>query len=413
MNDTERFNHDRASVMSMIKFILMIGIIGALCWLGTKIFVILVPFLIGFLLAKTSNIIASPIAGLFTKSDPSKIRPGQKKSTRTKVASCVYAILIILLLIIVVFICIALIAQANNLIEKIAGLAGGFDFSSISIWLDSLAQRSNGIIKPEMTETFKDSLNDMGNNIVSAIPSVLTRFLSSVWNLIGNIPYGVFFVISIILSGHYFINDGPGVLRFYVRNTPNRLFRNRVFSLVNDPSVTLFQVLGGYLILMVITSVEAALVFALSGMSDYAVVLGIVTGVIDFLPVVGASIVMIPAAIFLVFHNQLAGALVIVGGLAIMTVIRRVIEPPIIGKSMHVHPLITLISMGAGVYIWGAAGFLLGPMLAIIIIQVFKVFELNKKVMSYLSSILERLMRKSTNDSDDSKDSSITCDPQS
>ena len=72
--------------MSMIKFILMIGIIGALCWLGTKIFVILVPFLIGFLLAKTSNIIASPIAGLFTKSDPSKIRPGQKKSTRTKVA---------------------------------------------------------------------------------------------------------------------------------------------------------------------------------------------------------------------------------------------------------------------------------------------------------------------------------------
>ena len=88
-------------------------------------------------------------------------------------------------------------------------------------------------------------------------------------------------------------------------------------------------------------------------MSDYAVVLGIVTGVIDFLPVVGASIVMIPAAIFLVFHNQLAGALVIVGGLAIMTVIRRVIEPPIIGKSMHVHPLITLISMGAGVYIWG------------------------------------------------------------
>ena len=72
----------------------------------------------------------------------------------------------------------------------------------------------------------------MGNNIVSAIPSVLTRFLSSVWNLIGNIPYRVFFVISIILSGHYFINDGPGVLRFYVRNTPNRLFHNRVSRLL-------------------------------------------------------------------------------------------------------------------------------------------------------------------------------------
>nr|MCR4688666.1 hypothetical protein [Saccharofermentans sp.] len=83
MNDIERYHRDRASVMAMVKFILMVCIIGVLCWLGTKVFVVLIPFLVGFLLAKTSFIIANPIAKKIAKgSDPSKLKPGQKKSTK-------------------------------------------------------------------------------------------------------------------------------------------------------------------------------------------------------------------------------------------------------------------------------------------------------------------------------------------
>ena len=57
------------------------------------------------------------------------------------------------------------------------------------------------------------------------------------------------------------------------------------------------------------------------------------------------------------------------------------------------HPLITLIAMAAGVYIWGAAGFLIGPVIAIIIIQVIKVFEIDKMAGTYFSGILDRFMK--------------------
>ena len=60
---------------------------------------------------------------------------------------------------------------------------------------------------------------------------------------------------------------------------------------------------------------------------------------------------------------------------------------------MHMHPLVTLFAMAAGVYIWGPAGFLLGPVLAIIIIQIIKVFEIDKIVGKYFSGVLDRFMK--------------------
>nr|MCR4688359.1 AI-2E family transporter [Saccharofermentans sp.] len=163
---------------------------------------------------------------------------------------------------------------------------------------------------------------------------------------------------------------------------------------VNDLSVLLFRVLGGYFTLLIITSVEAAVIFAFAGIPGLSIILGLLTGVIDFLPVLGASVVMLPVAVYCLANGNLVGAIVIVVGLAIMTVIRRVIEPSILGKSMQMHPLITLISMAAGVAVWGLAGFLLGPALAIIIAQIIKVFGIDKKVTEYVSNVLERLMKE-------------------
>ena len=100
MNDLERYNRDKASVMSMLKFILAVGITVGLLYVGKIVAIILVPFLIGFLLAKTSDIIAKPLSKLFDK-DAKKIRPGRRKSTHTKTALVIYVILNIFVFIII------------------------------------------------------------------------------------------------------------------------------------------------------------------------------------------------------------------------------------------------------------------------------------------------------------------------
>jgi hypothetical protein len=154
--------------------------------------------------------------------------------------------------------------------------------------------------------------------------------------------------------------------------------------------MTVFRVLGGYMALFIITAAEAYLVFMAAGVYNYGLILALITALIDFMPVLGISATMIPVMIWLFLNGKIASVVIIIIGMAIMTVIRRFIEPPILGKSMHIHPLLTLIAMAAGVYIWGAIGFLLGPALAIIILQIIKVFEIDKKVGDYLSGIFER-----------------------
>ena len=393
MNDLERYQRDRASVMSMLKFILMVLIIAACAYVGKIIAVIMVPFLIGFLLAKTSDLLAKPFSKLFDK-DPKKIKSGRKKSTHTRTALVIYVILDVIIVIFIVITCIGLAYQANSLLVALANATKTLKPQEIldTQILERFSVENGGFLTEEMILSLKDDVANMGQTVVKNIPQLISSSLSSLWKLVGNLPYAVFFVISILLSGFYFINDGPAVLKIFVKNTPNRKFRNRVFTLLNDLSIMVFRVLGGYLILFIITAFESFFVFWIAGLHEYAIVLSLITALIDFLPVLGVSATMIPMMIYQVLHGNFVSAIVMLIGLILMTIIRRFVEPAVLGKSLRMHPLVTLIAMAAGVYIWGAAGFLLGPVLAIIIIQAIKIFEIDKKAGKYFSGILDNLM---------------------
>lgn len=394
LNDVERYKRDRASVMSMLKFILIVAILIGCGYIGKVIVVILVPFLIGFLLSKTSMIIAKPISKIFDK-DATKIKPGRKKSTHTKTALVIYVILNIVAFFLIVLICIGLVYQANNLLVTLAEVSKSFKPSEVlnTQILDKFTVENGGFITPEMINSLRENITNMGQTVVKNIPQMISAALSKIGSLLGNLPYGIFFIISIILSGFYFINDGPSVMKFFVKNTPNRKFRNRIFTLLNELAYLVFRVLGGYFALFIITAVESFIVFWLAGLREYSIMLAIITALIDFLPVLGVSATMIPVIIYLIMHGEIISAVVVIAGFVIMTIVRRFIEPPILGKSMHMHPLVTLFAMAAGVYIWGPAGFLLGPVLAIIVIQIIKVFEIDKIVGKYFSGVLDRFMK--------------------
>ena len=392
MNDIERYRRDRASVMSMLKFILIVAIVIAFCYAGKIVAVILVPFLIGFLLAKTSVILAKPFSKPFEK-NPSKVRSG-KKSASTKIALTIYVILIIFVILLIILTFIGLIYQANSILVSLGEATRSFKPSGLLDvqFLDRFSVENGGFLSSDMMESLKENIANMGQTVVKNIPQVVSAAFSKIWALVGNLPYAIFFVISIILSGFYFINDGPAVMKLFVKNTPNRKFRNRIFTLLNELSLLVFRVLGGYFVLFVITAIESFIVFWFAGLHEYAIVLSIITALIDFLPVLGVSATMIPMMIYQVAHGEYISAAVLVAGLILMSIIRRFVEPAVLGKSLKMHPLVTLIAMAAGVYIWGAAGFLLGPVLAIILIQAIKVFDLDKTAGIYLSNVLDRLM---------------------
>lgn len=386
MTDLERYNRDKATVISMIKFILMVLIVGVLLYLGTKIVAVLVPFIIGFLLAKTSFALAEPLAKKISK-------PSTYKETRRKISVAIYVVLLIVIFLLIIWCCTMLIDQGLRAINTLSKLAVGFDAPGFTTeFLNRFTKENGGFITPSMMETIQENFQNVFEMALQKIPLVMTGIFTGIWTMIGNIPYAIFVVICIILSGYYFINDGPNVLKAYLKRVPNKSFRMKSVSLLNDLSVTLFRALGGYVALLIITAVEAWIAFKLAGV-NYAVILALITAVIDFLPVLGISATMIPVMVYLGLHNNFTGIIVLVIAMAAMTVLRRILEPAILGKSLHLHPLMMLLGMALGVYIWGAIGFLLGPTVLIIILDVCKVFEIDKKIMNFLSRVLSNFMK--------------------
>ena len=372
--------------MSIIKYLLIAGVSALLIFFALRIVSVLVPFLVGFLLAKTAHAIATPINNLKGRKNALNIK--SKKRTE----KIIYVILLIIIVLGAAYGIFSLIGQMMRAFASLQNYAADFSDTG-KLWdaLQKVSESNGGIIKDSFIETIMANINQIQVSIMEQIPDVLSKTVTSLWSIIGNIPYGIFVVISVFMSGYYFISDGPTVLKGYMKTVPNHTFRRTSIELINNLSVTLFRALGGYLLLLLITMLESWIAFRLANV-EYALVLALVTAILDFLPVLGISATMWPVIIYCALHDNIQGAVIIIIAMAIMTVIRRFIEPAILGKSLHLHPLMMLISMALGVYVWGAIGFLLGPVVFIILLDVFKVFGLDKKLRNFLSRVLEKII---------------------
>lgn len=391
-NELAKYQKDKAAIVSIVKYLLVVAVISVFIIFATKVVIVMLPFLLGFLLAKTSFILSNKMIPNSTGI--------QNNNKRKKLSIIIYVIMNIVLSGLFIFAGVAAISQIINAIKNISVYVSEFDYSSINFSFLERFTRTNGSILPEeMVASIEDSYSSVVSKVLNLIPGIITGFVSSVLSAIGNIPFAIFFVISVILSGYYFLKDTPNVLRFYYRTVPNRSFRKKFLSLLNELSLTLFNVLGGYLVLMFLTFVEAYIIFLFAGVK-YSVILAIITSLIDFLPVLGVSATMVPLIIYNFLHGNYVAAIILIIGITSMTIIRRFVEPLILGQSMKIHPLLMLISMAAGVYIWGAIGFLVGPTVFIIIIQVTKVFSWDKKFLEFFSYVLGKVMDDSDLDAD-------------
>lgn len=380
MTDLEKYSKDKATVISILKYILVMGVIAITIFFATKVVMIMIPFLLGFLLAKTSYLIAQRIVP--------EVNNSQK---RKRVSIIIYVILLIAMLIGVIWAGITAITQVINAVKQLTTYLTEFNYSSLNFsYLEEFAEKNNIFFNKDMVHSFEEGITSTISGILNYLPDVITGFVSKIFSAIGNIPYAIFLVISVMLSGYYFLKDTPNILRLYYKAVPNRNFRKKFLSLLNELSITLFNVLGGYLALLIITFAEAYLVFLFAGVK-YSAILAIITSLIDFLPVLGVSATMVPLIIYNVLHGNYIPAIILVVGITLMTILRRFLEPLILGKSMKIHPLIMLISMAAGVYIWGAIGFLIGPTVFITLIQIFNVFGLTAKLLNFLNLLLGKV----------------------
>lgn len=130
----------------------------------------------------------------------------------------------------------------------------------------------------------------------------------------------------------------------------------------------ILKMLRGYLIIMCITFCELAVGLSVIKV-DYAVAIALVIAVFDILPVLGTGGIMIPWVIIECIAGNWIRALSLFIVYAIITVIRNIIEPKIIGRQVGIPAIVTLLSMYLGLQLFGVLGMFAFPILIIIIMK--------------------------------------------
>lgn len=113
-------------------------------------------------------------------------------------------------------------------------------------------------------------------------------------------------------------------------------------------------------LIMILTMEICTIGFSVLG-NPYSILAGIAIGLLDALPIFGTGTVLIPWALVMFLRGKWLRGLMIFGLYVICYFVRQILEAKLMGDRVGLSPLETLISIYAGLQLFGILGVLLGP----------------------------------------------------
>jgi sporulation integral membrane protein YtvI len=311
------------------------------------------PFIIGFLLAA----IVQPLS--------------RRVSAKTRLDVKICAVSGVLLLIVLIGL---LFFGISYLIVNRFDLITSFAFSladSLKFALNSVSEQAAPFFNQIKNSTgiqFDGSISGFSNKLleITKIPDLLMKFIQSAFS--GIAPLFLNTVVTIV-AGCFIAADYKIVTAFILRLLPKR-YRTIVGEIKNFFFKTVLKIIRAYALLMLITFCELSLGLFLIRVNNPVGVAAIIA-IIDIMPVLGTGTVMIPWAIIeLLLGNTMLGICLFIL-YAVITVVRNILEPKIVGSHIGLHPIITLTALIVGLKAFGIIGMIAFPITILIIKELY------------------------------------------
>jgi predicted PurR-regulated permease PerM len=117
----------------------------------------------------------------------------------------------------------------------------------------------------------------------------------------------------------------------------------------------------------VVQGLIGGLTFALLGIEG-AAVWGLIMGILSFLPVVGATLIWLPAAVWLMLSGSLGkGIALLLVGLLVLSSVDNVVRPLLLAGKSPMNTLVMILSLLGGLSAFGFIGIVLGPLVAAVV----------------------------------------------
>lgn len=217
-------------------------------------------------------------------------------------------------------------------------------------------------------------------DLAESFKNLITPAVSGAINILKPIATGaprVFVaVIMFILATHFLVSDKARINEFFNKITKNKLsgFTDG-FKNVSKKSVAKY--IKAQFTIMLVTLTELIIGFFIIEWLgilnlEYTFVIVFCIAVLDALPIFGTGAVLIPWSIYGIIVGNFPLAIAMLVIYLVCLVVRQMIEPKIVGESLGIHPLITLLSMYVGLKTIGVGGLIIFPILTVLVIQLFK-----------------------------------------
>ncbi|MBQ2806579.1 MAG: sporulation integral membrane protein YtvI [Clostridia bacterium] len=185
-----------------------------------------------------------------------------------------------------------------------------------------------------------------------------------VTGLLRRLPSILLFVLVTVISCFYFSVEFDTVKGVIYRILPEK-WRVRFPEWQSRASGAFRRYLRAYLLLFLLTLAELTVGFLLLSVR-YPFLLALLTAILDILPVLGVGTVLIPYALLSLLTGNVARGIWLLVLYAVITIVRQVAEPHLVGKSLGLHPILMLVCIYVAFRLFGVAGILLCPLLALL-----------------------------------------------
>lgn len=224
-------------------------------------------------------------------------------------------------------------------------------------WIEDLFR----VAEPEALELLEGGFDSIIETLSGGIVSFSNAVLSAVAGLAARIPGFFMKTVITIIATVFLTIDFDKASGFLSRQIPEtkKVVLQEARGYFGG---TLLKCIAAYGVIFLITFLELWIGLSVIKI-PYAMTVAIVIAVLDILPILGTGSVLIPWGILAAVNGNFKMAAGVIVLYLVITVIRNIIEPKLVGKQVGLHPVFTLAGMLLGLRFAGFVGMLGVPFL--------------------------------------------------
>lgn len=233
-------------------------------------------------------------------------------------------------------------------------------------YLDRLLRQAPGY---EYVAPYRQQVLETAGAVVNSIGRFLMTSLQNTGR--GTVAFLFHFVIA-LYTIFFLLLDGPGMLKAILDHLP--LHRDEKEALkARFVSITRATI-KGTIIIGAIQGIASGVAFWVAGVPN-AAFWTVVMIVMSILPLIGAALIWVPAAIILFANGHVTAAILLALFCALIVgSIDNVLRPRLVGQDTKMHDLVILFSTLGGLAVFGPLGFIIGPIMAGLFVTSWQIF---------------------------------------